>query len=57
MVGVQLVRVKEEGVLPSDCIFSPYFPANDPQRFAYVHKIYGGSNVGKMLQVLSMIYY
>ncbi|XP_014502924.2 LOB domain-containing protein 24-like [Vigna radiata var. radiata] len=35
---------------PSDCIFSPYFPANDPQRFASVHKIYGGSNVGKMLQ-------
>jgi len=36
---------------PSDCIFSPYFPANDPQRFVSVHKIYGGSNVGKMLQV------
>ncbi|ESW14289.1 hypothetical protein PHAVU_008G268500 [Phaseolus vulgaris] len=35
---------------PSDCIFSPHFPANDPQRFASVHKIYGGSNVGKMLQ-------
>ncbi|MED6216166.1 LOB domain-containing protein 23 [Stylosanthes scabra] len=35
---------------PSDCIFSPYFPANDPQRFACVHKIYGSSNVGKMLQ-------
>ncbi|CAI8586883.1 unnamed protein product [Vicia faba] len=37
---------------PSDCIFFPYFPANDPQRFAYVHKIYGGSNVGKMLKQL-----
>ncbi|KAL2316745.1 hypothetical protein Fmac_030621 [Flemingia macrophylla] len=35
---------------PSDCIFAPYFPANDPQRFACVHRIYGGSNVGKMLQ-------
>ncbi|RDY05426.1 LOB domain-containing protein 24, partial [Mucuna pruriens] len=35
---------------PSDCIFSPYFPANDPQRFTCVHRIYGGSNVGKMLQ-------
>ncbi|KAL1347734.1 hypothetical protein HN51_023763 [Arachis hypogaea] len=35
---------------PSDCIFSPYFPANDPQKFACVHKIYGGSNVGRMLQ-------
>ncbi|KAK7391121.1 hypothetical protein VNO78_19501 [Psophocarpus tetragonolobus] len=35
---------------PSDCIFSPYFPSNDPQRYAAVHKIYGGSNIGKMLQ-------
>ncbi|KAK7343663.1 hypothetical protein VNO77_12579 [Canavalia gladiata] len=35
---------------PSDCIFSPYFPPNDPQRYATVHRIYGGSNVGKMLQ-------
>ncbi|XP_015973014.1 LOB domain-containing protein 23-like [Arachis duranensis] len=35
---------------PSNCIFSPYFPANDPQKFACVHKIYGGSNVGRMLQ-------
>ncbi|KAL4604532.1 hypothetical protein ACB092_10G199500 [Castanea dentata] len=37
---------------PSDCIFSPYFPPNDPQRFSCVHKIYGASNVGKMLQQL-----
>ncbi|KAJ0042212.1 hypothetical protein Pint_17380 [Pistacia integerrima] len=37
---------------PSDCIFSLYFPANDPQRFACVHKIYGASNVAKMLQQL-----
>ncbi|XP_028772126.1 LOB domain-containing protein 24-like [Neltuma alba] len=35
---------------PSDCIFSPYFPPNDPERFACVHRIYGSSNVGKMLQ-------
>ncbi|KAJ9139932.1 hypothetical protein P3X46_030624 [Hevea brasiliensis] len=37
---------------PSDCIFAPYFPSNNPQRFACVHKIYGASNVGKMLQQL-----
>ncbi|PKI67408.1 hypothetical protein CRG98_012193 [Punica granatum] len=37
---------------PQDCICSPYFPSNDPQRFAYVHKIYGASNVGKLLQQL-----
>ncbi|CAI8612081.1 unnamed protein product [Vicia faba] len=37
---------------PPDCIFFPYFPPNDPQRFAFVHRIYGGSNVGKKLQQL-----
>ncbi|KAL2539010.1 LOB domain-containing protein 24 [Forsythia ovata] len=37
---------------PSDCIFSPYFPSDNPQRFAYVHKIYGASNVAKILQDL-----
>lgn len=37
---------------PLDCIFSPYFPSNDPERFSCVHKIYGASNVGKMLQVI-----
>ncbi|CAL2237062.1 unnamed protein product [Prunus armeniaca] len=37
---------------PSDCILSPYFPSNDPQRFTSVHRIYGASNVAKMLQEL-----
>ena len=37
---------------PPDCIFSSYFPSNDPQRFASVHRIYGASNIGKMLQVI-----
>ncbi|GER57134.1 LOB domain-containing protein [Striga asiatica] len=37
---------------PSDCIFSPYFPSNNPTRFAFVHKIYGASNVAKLLQDL-----
>ncbi|XP_021730431.1 LOB domain-containing protein 24-like [Chenopodium quinoa] len=35
---------------PSDCIFSPYFPSNDPKRFENVHKIYGASNIARMLQ-------
>ncbi|KAF9600087.1 hypothetical protein IFM89_002560 [Coptis chinensis] len=39
---------------PSDCIFAPYFPPSDPQRFACVHKIYGASNVGKMLKQLKV---
>ncbi|CDP00630.1 unnamed protein product [Coffea canephora] len=33
-----------------DCIFSPYFPPNNPQRFLEVHRIYGASNVAKMLE-------
>ncbi|GMN58783.1 hypothetical protein TIFTF001_027884 [Ficus carica] len=34
-----------------DCVFSPYFPADEPQKFANVHKVFGASNVNKMLQV------
>ncbi|KAK6246216.1 Lateral organ boundary protein [Theobroma cacao] len=37
---------------PPDCIFSPYFPSNNPQRFASIHRIYGASNVAKLLQQL-----
>ncbi|KAB5525416.1 hypothetical protein DKX38_023165 [Salix brachista] len=37
---------------PSDCIFSPYFPSSNPQRFASVHRIHGACNVAKMLQQL-----
>ncbi|KAE8699307.1 LOB domain-containing protein 24 [Hibiscus syriacus] len=32
-----------------DCILSPYFPSNNPQRFVSVHRIYGASNVTKLL--------
>ncbi|XP_021903937.1 LOB domain-containing protein 12-like [Carica papaya] len=35
-----------------DCIFAPYFPADDPHKFAIVHKVFGASNVSKMLQEL-----
>ncbi|KAK2633010.1 hypothetical protein EUGRSUZ_L00754 [Eucalyptus grandis] len=38
---------------PQDCILAPYFPSSNPQRFACVHKIFGASNVTKMLQVTS----
>ena len=34
-----------------DCVFAPYFPADEPQKFANVHKVFGASNVSKMLQV------
>ncbi|GAB2274274.1 LOB domain-containing protein 12 [Dionaea muscipula] len=34
----------------ADCIFAPYFPPDDPQRFYIVHKVFGASNVSKILQ-------
>ncbi|GLU12668.1 hypothetical protein SLE2022_293300 [Rubroshorea leprosula] len=34
------------------CIFAPYFPPEEPQKFANVHKIFGASNVTKMLNEL-----
>ncbi|XP_058181420.1 LOB domain-containing protein 12-like [Rhododendron vialii] len=34
------------------CIFAPYFPPDDPYKFAIVHKVFGASNVAKMLQEL-----
>ncbi|KAL3830360.1 hypothetical protein ACJIZ3_019162 [Penstemon smallii] len=37
---------------PSDCIFSPYFPSTNRKRFEDVHKIYGASNISKMLKDL-----
>ncbi|KAK4756705.1 hypothetical protein SAY87_006832 [Trapa incisa] len=32
-----------------DCPFSPYFAPTDPLKFACVHKVFGASNVAKML--------
>lgn len=36
----------------SECTFAPYFPANDLARFSCVNKLYGHTNLGKMLQVM-----
>jgi len=36
----------------SDCVFAPYFPPEEPQKFANVHKIFGASNVTKILNDL-----
>nr|XP_027104205.1 LOB domain-containing protein 3-like [Coffea arabica] len=33
------------------CPFSPYFPPSEPLRFASVHRVFGASNVSKMLAV------
>uniref|UniRef100_A0A7N0VEZ1 LOB domain-containing protein n=1 Tax=Kalanchoe fedtschenkoi TaxID=63787 RepID=A0A7N0VEZ1_KALFE len=35
-----------------ECAFAPYFPAEDPVKFATVHRVFGASNVNKMLQDL-----
>ncbi|XP_039017292.1 LOB domain-containing protein 15-like [Hibiscus syriacus] len=32
-----------------ECPFSPYFSPHEPHRFAAVHKVFGASNVSKML--------
>ncbi|XP_022135327.1 protein LATERAL ORGAN BOUNDARIES-like [Momordica charantia] len=34
------------------CIFAPYFPPEEPQKFANVHRIFGASNVTKLLNEL-----
>ncbi|KAL2932857.1 LOB domain-containing protein 23 [Bienertia sinuspersici] len=35
---------------PKDCIFGPYFPSTNLERFSCVHKIFGASNIAKMLK-------
>jgi hypothetical protein len=34
-----------------ECPFSPYFSPHEPQKFASVHKVFGASNVSKLLMV------
>ena len=36
-----------------ECVFAPYFPPDNPQRFLYVHRVFGASNVAKLLNELS----
>ncbi|KAF9676953.1 hypothetical protein SADUNF_Sadunf08G0056900 [Salix dunnii] len=33
----------------SGCIFAPYFRSDEPKKFAKVHKVFGASNVSKIL--------
>lgn len=35
-----------------DCVFAPYFRADQPQKFSSVHKVFGASNVSKLLNEL-----
>uniref|UniRef100_A0A9I9DKY0 LOB domain-containing protein n=2 Tax=Cucumis melo TaxID=3656 RepID=A0A9I9DKY0_CUCME len=36
-----------------ECPFSPYFSPHEPHKFASVHKVFGASNVSKMLMEVS----
>ncbi|KAG9141792.1 hypothetical protein Leryth_027600 [Lithospermum erythrorhizon] len=35
-----------------ECVFAPYFPPDQPQKFTNVHKVFGASNVTKLLNEL-----
>ncbi|XP_072986162.1 uncharacterized protein [Typha latifolia] len=35
------------------CVFSPYFPPDQPTKFANVHRVFGASNVAKLLNELN----
>ncbi|EFJ18526.1 hypothetical protein SELMODRAFT_69267, partial [Selaginella moellendorffii] len=39
-----------------ECLFAPYFPPDQPERFANVHKVFGVSNVSKMLNELPVCF-
>lgn len=38
-----------------ECPFSPYFSPHEPQKFAAVHKVFGASNVSKLLMVCTCL--
>ncbi|KAH0673089.1 hypothetical protein KY284_024176 [Solanum tuberosum] len=33
------------------CVLAPYFPPTDPLKFTIAHRVFGASNIIKMLQV------
>lgn len=37
-----------------DCVLAPFFPASRPHRYACVHRVFGASNVARLLQSLPM---
>ncbi|KAG8062748.1 hypothetical protein GUJ93_ZPchr0003g18311 [Zizania palustris] len=46
--GCKLLRRK----CTQGCVFAPYFPPDQPAKFASVHKVFGASNVTKILNDL-----
>ncbi|KAG8366897.1 hypothetical protein BUALT_Bualt16G0015700 [Buddleja alternifolia] len=37
----------------TNCIFAPYFPPEEPIKFTNVHRIFGASNVSKLLNEIA----
>jgi hypothetical protein len=37
------------------CVFAPYFPPDNPGKFASVHRVFGASNVSKLLNDLDQL--
>ncbi|KAK8941272.1 LOB domain-containing protein 36 [Platanthera zijinensis] len=35
------------------CVFAPYFPPDNPAKFSHVHRVFGASNVAKLLNDLA----
>ncbi|KAL8151968.1 hypothetical protein V2J09_021776 [Rumex salicifolius] len=46
----QTRRVRRENYNGGNCVYAPYFPADQPKRFADVHMVFGGSKVAKILK-------
>lgn len=44
-------KVQRRKCIP-ECIFAPYFPPDHPEKFIKVHKVFGASNVAKILNEL-----
>lgn len=40
----------------SKCLLAPYFPTDEVDKFVGVHRVFGASNVIKMIQVGYIIY-
>ncbi|WCJ31078.1 LOB domain-containing protein 36 [Euphorbia peplus] len=36
-----------------ECVFAPYFPPDQPQKFASVHHVFGAKNIAKLLNELN----
>ncbi|CAN1814727.1 LOB domain-containing protein 36 [Linum perenne] len=37
----------------NECVFAPYFPPEQPSKFATVHRVFGASNIAKILNEIS----